>query len=150
MLLLVSVPLVDVVLLAATALDLSQGATATFAHGLAAAYIGFSVAFGHVTISWLDSVFSQKFAGAEPPPDAPSYGWLLLRSEIIWWLRCLLAVIVTQTLVFLSIYLVNDPTRTEELELWLKLPLITLSLWFLFGPLWVLIFNWSKQGEVGE
>ena len=42
----VGVPLLDLVLLAATVLDLRAGSTATFVHGLAAAYIGFSVAFG--------------------------------------------------------------------------------------------------------
>ncbi|WP_407342151.1 hypothetical protein [Pengzhenrongella phosphoraccumulans] len=52
--LLVGVPLVDLVLLAATVLDLRAGSTATFVHGLAAAYIGFSVAFGHSTIRWAD------------------------------------------------------------------------------------------------
>ena len=50
--LLLCVPLIDVVLLAATVLDLQRGASASFAHGLAAAYIGFTVAFGGVTIQW--------------------------------------------------------------------------------------------------
>ncbi len=52
--LLAAVPLVDLVLLVATVVDLSNGATADFTHGLAAAYIGFSVAFGHSIIRWAD------------------------------------------------------------------------------------------------
>lgn len=48
--LLVSVPLVDLVLLGATVIDLRSGTTATIAHGLVAAYIGFAVAFGGATI----------------------------------------------------------------------------------------------------
>ena len=46
MLLLLCVPLIDIALLVLTALDLRNGATATFAHGLALAYIAFTVAFG--------------------------------------------------------------------------------------------------------
>ncbi|MCA9233790.1 MAG: hypothetical protein KDA57_24350, partial [Planctomycetales bacterium] len=37
---LLCLPLVDVLLLLFTAMDLRRGATATFAHGLAAAYVG--------------------------------------------------------------------------------------------------------------
>ncbi len=46
--LLIAVPFVDLVLLAATVIDLRGGATAGVAHGLAAVYIGVSVAFGRV------------------------------------------------------------------------------------------------------
>ena len=81
--LLVSVPLIDVVLLAATTVDLSRGAVATFAHGLAAAYIGFSVAFGGITVRWADSWFAYKFSSGSPPVSAPTHGWKLLRYELI-------------------------------------------------------------------
>ncbi|HEX2897467.1 MAG TPA: hypothetical protein VHP63_05385, partial [candidate division Zixibacteria bacterium] len=58
--LLASVPLIDLVLLVASVLDLRNGAVATFAHGLAAAYIGFTVAFGKLTIAWADKWFAHK------------------------------------------------------------------------------------------
>ena len=61
-------PVVDLVLLTATVIDLSRGATADFAHGLAAAYIGFSVAFGHSMIRWADARFAHRFAGGPRPP----------------------------------------------------------------------------------
>ncbi|RQX50832.1 hypothetical protein DLJ57_10885, partial [Micromonospora chalcea] len=60
--LLIAVPVVDLVLLAATMIDLRRGATATFAHGLAAAYLGFSVAFGHRMVRWADERFAHRFA----------------------------------------------------------------------------------------
>ena len=69
--LLASVPLVDLVLLIATVIDLSGGATAGFKHGLAAAYIGFSVAFGHSVIRWADQRFAHRFAGGPPPWRPP-------------------------------------------------------------------------------
>jgi hypothetical protein len=74
--LLVSVPLIDVVLLIATIVDLQQNsATANFAHGLAAAYIGFTVAFGRMTIQWADNWFAYKFASGPRPKELPSGGW---------------------------------------------------------------------------
>jgi hypothetical protein len=144
---LVSVPLIDVVLLAATTVDLGRGVVATFAHGLAAAYVGFSVAFGGVSISWADSWFAHKFSDGAPPASAPTHGWKLVRYELIWWLRCVLAVVVTQFLVFLAVAYIDDPQKSEELELWFKLPLITVVLWFIFGPLWVLLFRQSPPEE---
>src|SRR5262245_37285979 len=72
--LLAAVPLVDLVLLAATVVDLQRGATAGFAHGLAAAYIGFSVAFGPSMIRWADERFAHRFAGGAPPWRPPRGG----------------------------------------------------------------------------
>lgn len=72
--LLICAPLVDVVLLVATALDLRGGGEANFTHGLAAAYIGFSVAFGHSLISWADARFAYRFAGGPAPVAPPEYG----------------------------------------------------------------------------
>jgi hypothetical protein len=51
------------ILLAATVVDLRSESVATFAHGLAAAYLGFSIAFGGVTIEWADGVFARRFTG---------------------------------------------------------------------------------------
>ena len=52
--LLIAAPAADLVLLSVTAFDLGRGGHATFAHGLAAAYLGFSVAYGHRLIAWAD------------------------------------------------------------------------------------------------
>jgi hypothetical protein len=60
-------PVVDVVLLATTALVLHRGGTAGGAHGLAAVYLGFSVAFGHAMIRWADVRFAHRWAGGPPP-----------------------------------------------------------------------------------
>jgi hypothetical protein len=47
--LLAGAPVLDLLLLVASVLDLRSGSTAGVAHGLAAVYIGFSVAFGSPT-----------------------------------------------------------------------------------------------------
>ena len=147
--LLCSIPLIDMVLLAATVVDLRSGSVATFAHGLAAAYLGFTIAFGRVTVDWADGAFARRFSGGIAATKPPSYGLDLLVFELMWFGRCMLAVVVTILLSYLAIVVVDDAAKTEAFELWTKLPLITAGLWFLFGPLWSLLFYWSpKTGEL--
>ena len=144
-LLLYSIPMIDLILLAATVVDLRAGSVATFAHGLAAAYLGFTLAFGRVTINWADGTFARLFAGGPATVKPPSHGLELLLYELKWFGRCLLAVSVTILLSYLAIVLVNDPSRTEAFEIWMRIPLITASLWFVFGPLWSLVFCWFPK-----
>lgn len=65
--LLIAAPVLDVVLLALVAVDLVRGGTASWQHGLAAIYIGFSVAFGHQVIAWADVRCAHRFASGPPP-----------------------------------------------------------------------------------
>ncbi len=145
--LLYSIPIIDLILLAATVVDLRAGSVATFAHGLAAAYLGFTIAFGRITIEWADGVFARRFADGPPAVKPPGHGWELLLYELKWFGRCLLAVSVTILLSYLAILLVDDPSRTEAFELWMQLPLITASFWFVFGPLWSLLFCWFPRRD---
>ncbi|PCI78630.1 MAG: hypothetical protein COB20_06400 [SAR86 cluster bacterium] len=143
--LLYSIPIIDLILLVATVVDLRAGSVATFAHGLAAAYLGFTIAFGRVTIDWADGAFARRFAGGAAAAKPPSHGLELLLFELKWFGRCLIAVAVTIILTYLAIVLVNDPLKTEAFEIWMQLPLVTAGLWFLFGPLWSLVFCWSSK-----
>jgi hypothetical protein len=137
--LLVSVPLLDVVLLTATVIDLRGGATAGFTHGLAAAYLGYSVAFGHTWVKWADERFAHRFAGGPPPKGRPKYAPERTRHEwrefgkaaIAWAIGCgvLLAMIVV----------VGDPDRTRALLGWavrLSMILAIWSLWPITHTLW--------------
>lgn len=142
--LLICVPLIDLVLLTASVIDLQNGSTATFAHGLAAAYIGFTVAFGNATISWADRRFAYHFAGGDPLEKPPSHGRALPFYELKWWGRCAVAVFITICLSYAAILFIDDRVKTEALELWLILPLGTLALWFVFGPLWSLLFTGGR------
>lgn len=65
--LLVLAPVLDLVLLVATALHLRSGAEPGPAHALAAIYLGFSVAYGHAMIRWADVRFAHRFAGGPAP-----------------------------------------------------------------------------------
>ncbi|MET4922798.1 hypothetical protein P3L51_10635 [Streptomyces sp. PSRA5] len=67
-------PLLEVLLLVVTAIDLKNGAEPDWKHGLAAVYIGFSVALGPELIKWADARFAHRFAGGPPPVRPPKYG----------------------------------------------------------------------------
>jgi hypothetical protein len=106
--LLICVPLVDAVLLAASVLDLRGGAEATTAHGLAAIYIGVSVAFGGQMIRWADQRFAHRFAGGPSPVWPPKTGREHAAYERRQWLRHLLAYVVAATVMGLFALLVGD------------------------------------------
>ncbi|MEU8228072.1 hypothetical protein AB0C12_00560 [Actinoplanes sp. NPDC048967] len=113
--LLVAVPLVDVVLLAATAVDLRRGGEAGFEHGLAAVYIGVSLAFGHQLTSWADQRFAHRFAGGPAPVRPPRTGRAHAARERRQWLRHLLAFAVAATVLAVLTLIVGDLSRTVPL-----------------------------------
>ncbi len=65
--LLLCTPIVDFILLIATVYDLTNGAIASTMHGIAAIYIGVSIAFGHQMIKWADAHFNYRFGDGEKP-----------------------------------------------------------------------------------
>jgi hypothetical protein len=76
--LLVLTPVVDLVLLLAAGADLRGGGDASLPHALAAAYLGFSLAYGHRMIRWADVRFAHRFAGG--PAPRPLYGAAYARA----------------------------------------------------------------------
>ena len=146
--LLLALPAIDLVLLGFTALDLGSGTPASFAHGLAAAYVGFTVAFGGIAVSWADQRFAHRFTGAPPPTQAPKLGWPALRYELLLWARCLAAVAITLVLIVALIAFVNDESATAALHVWFRISIGCVILWFLFGPLWTLLFSsWRRERD---
>ncbi len=67
-------PLLEVVLLVATAVDLRSGAEPSWRHGLAALYIGYTAGHGHRTVKWPDGHAAHRFGGAPRPAGPPRYG----------------------------------------------------------------------------
>lgn len=135
------VPLVDVVLVALVTVDLARGAEPSQAHALAAVYLGFTVAFGHSTISWADAWFRYRFSDG-PRPNKPAKG---SRAEVLalWreWLRVLLGsgIACGLLLVMLAIEGSIIPQSAGEaaqhpywgMMSWLG---IVTAIWFLAGP----------------
>jgi len=144
--LLLSLPGVDLLLLLFTALDLRSGTAATFAHGLATAYVGFTVAFGGVLVGWADQRFAHRFAGGPPPVASPTRGWPAVRYELGLWLRCIVAWVITIVLLIGLIAYVDDEAQTRELESWFRIAFGSTFLWFVFGPLWRLVFFRREEG----
>jgi hypothetical protein len=137
--LLVCVPLLDVILLAAAVADMRGGATADFRHGLAAAYLAYSIVFGHRTIRWADARFHHRFAAGPPPWKPPAAGTARTRYEWGFWFRIVLAYGIACVILLGLIWVVNDPSRTKALVDFmlsmLKIPLIAL-LWPVSYTLW--------------
>ncbi len=141
--LLLSLPLIDLALLGFTVLDLRRGAVATFAHGLAAAYVGFTVAFGHIAVRWADAHFAHRFAGGPPLPKAPTLGWAAVQYDLVLWVRCIAACLLTVGLVEVLRSLVGESQTIALLE-WQKYAFGCVFFWFLFGPLWALATAWRR------
>lgn len=140
--LLLGVPVLDLVLVIASLLDVAQGGTPGTSHGLAGLYLGFTVAFGHRTIAWADAHFAHRFAGGPPPPKPPKHGRAAVVREWQDWGRLMLAwaigiaVMAATTLVAGA----DVPAVTEwsEHPMWhwaLRIAPVAL-IWFVVGPLW--------------
>lgn len=142
--LLLGLPLIDGLLLLFTALDLRAGAAATFAHGLAAAYVGFTVAFGALAVRWADAHFAHRFAAGPAPVKAPSSGWPAVRYELGLWARCIVACFITVTLVEALVLFIGRGEAAAPLLEWHKHAFGCVVLWFVFGPLWTLITAWRR------
>ncbi|MEU9334456.1 hypothetical protein AB0D49_15045 [Streptomyces sp. NPDC048290] len=108
-------PLLEVVLFVVTAIDLRSGAEPSWTHGLAAIYIGFTVAYGHYTITWLDGHAAHRFGGAPRPPGPPRYGLARAAHEGRLWLRTVVAAAVACALLQAAIWYVGDGGDTSSL-----------------------------------
>lgn len=113
------VPLVDLLLLIATVIHLRSGAEADATHGLAALYLGFSLAFGHGLIRWADRQFAWRFAGGPRPPKVVRYGAEQVRYEWREFFRLALACGISAALLLGGIVLVGDAERATPLVGWL-------------------------------
>jgi hypothetical protein len=127
-----------------TATDLRRGTTATFAPGLAAAYIGFTVAFGGLAVKWADAHFSPRFAAGPAPGSSPSRGWALVRYDFKLWGRCIAACLITIALVEALSGFVGNSEATSALLAWHQHAFGCIVLWFLFGPAWSLATAWRR------
>ncbi|WP_282785395.1 MULTISPECIES: hypothetical protein [unclassified Nocardia] len=133
---LLGIPLLDVVLVVATAIDLHRGAVADATHGLAGVYLGFSVAFGPTLVRWADARFAHRFAGGPPPVRAPKSG--PARRRYLWqeWLRVVNAATISSATLGLLVLFIASPEQDQTLIWWIGRVWVVAGLWFVFGPLW--------------
>ncbi|TFD72842.1 hypothetical protein [Cryobacterium fucosi] len=112
--LLVAVPLVDLILLVASILDLRAGGVATVAHSLAAIYLGVSVGFGHRIITWADARFAHRFANGPVPTPKPRFGQSRAIYERRGWYHHLLAWGLGVGPMMLAVWWIGEPSRTAQ------------------------------------
>ena len=112
-------PAIDLVLLAVTATDLYNGATATTVHAISAIYLGASIAFGKSMIQWADEKFLYYIQKKGTKPVRKT-GMKYARHSMKGTLQHLLAYIIGGGLLFALIYFIDDPSRSEVLWSTLK------------------------------
>jgi hypothetical protein len=133
---LLGVPLVDAVLLVVTGADLARGTEADGTHGLAAVYLGFSVAFGPTLVRDADRRFARRYGAAVPAPRPQRDK---LAHELRLWARALLASAIAAGALGALILVAGDPEQTRALweggGWFVQLAVISV-IWFLAGPVW--------------
>lgn len=128
-------PAIDLVLLIATAAHLRTGVDATWQHGLAALYIGFSIAYGHRLIRWADIRFARRFADGPAPVKLTGLDY----TRACWHdvARTALAAAISASILLALIWWVGDETRTEALQSWFG----TLGIIFAVELLWAISYT---------
>ncbi|GAA1328291.1 hypothetical protein [Actinocatenispora thailandica] len=131
--LLAAVPVLDLVLLAATMADLlARHAVAGPQHGLAAVYLGSTVVFGAGMVRWADRWFAHKFAGGPRPPRPPKSGPARVRYEWREWGKAVLAAAISAALLGLMALALGDPHRSAALLSWLPRIGVVLAIWLIW------------------
>lgn len=131
--LLLLTPIVDMILLITTVIDLRGGAEASSLHGLAAVYIGISLSFGPKMIRWADERFAHRFANGPSPLKPPKYGRKNARHERKGWYAHLRAWIIGSLLLYFMTVLIGDSNRTMSLISIIKTWGIILFIDFLYS-----------------
>ncbi|MFG2169894.1 hypothetical protein ACGFMO_00700 [Streptomyces niveus] len=111
-------PLLEILLLVVTAIDLKNGAEPDWKHGLAAVYIGFSVALGPELIKWADGRFAHRFAGGPPPVRPPKYGKARMVHEWKTAARWIVASAIAMGLLQAAIWYVGSDGEIGSLQMW--------------------------------
>ena len=148
-LLLLTVPLVDLVLLVASVADLRDGGQAGLAHGLAAAYLGFTVAFGHDMVRWADVRFAHRFAGGPPPERRKLYGRERTRYEWRAWGKGMLGWAVACGLLLAGVAFVGDLDRSAALLEWAGRLTFVMVIWLVFWPVAYTVFPTRAPQDAG-
>jgi hypothetical protein len=138
-------PVIDLMLLIITGIDLYLGATATQAHAIAGVYIGVSIAFGKSMIQWADERF-QCYVTKQGAKPAKRFGIVHAKHYMKGWLRHVIAYLIGAGLLAAMIYLINDPTRTEALSGMIKIWSIVLSIDLIIT---ISYFIWPKKAKNG-
>ncbi|WP_367131362.1 MULTISPECIES: hypothetical protein [Streptomyces] len=137
-------PVLELVLLIATAIDLKNGAQADWKHGLAAVYIGYSVGLGHATIKWVDARFAHRFGGGPPPVKPPKYGTARTVHEWKTAARWILSCAVALGLLQAAVWYVGDGGDISSLRAWQTKMLLVAGINLVIATSYTI---WPKQAK---
>ncbi|MCC2336107.1 hypothetical protein [Cellulomonas wangsupingiae] len=143
-------PLIEVVLLVATVTDLLRGAEATWTHGLAALYLGFTVAFGRYTVHKVDGWVAWRLFDGPRPPRVPSGGRAKVVHEWKLWLRVLLAWAVAVAVLGVLLLIADDPAQRQVLLGWAGRATLVMGIWFLAGPVWQVFADSAGEDDAPD
>jgi len=116
---LLATPIIDLLLVIFTIVDINRGSEITIFHGLAAVYIGVTIAFGHSMIKWMDAHFSYRYAGGQKP--VKKFGRAHTKQEITGWLRHLGAFMIGVTLLYImTMFIPKEDTHAliRLIQIW--------------------------------
>jgi hypothetical protein len=145
--LLAAVPLLDVVLLAAVVVDLLHGAKAGNIHGIAAFYLGASLAFGPALVRWGDMRFAHRFAGGPPPSKLPKHGPEKLKAMWSEWLKVVLGAAISCAVLLFLILVIATPAQANELWKWMPRAGLITGIWLLAGPVYELFAGLGQRQD---
>ena len=138
-------PLLELALLIVTAIDLKNGATADWKHGLAALYIGYTVAYGHYTIKWADGHFAHRFAGG--PPPVKHYGMQRFVHALKLWVRTVVMAGVAAALLQGAIWYVGQDGDVSSLRHWQAM---SLRVVVIHAVIALTYLTWQKKDPKGR
>lgn len=143
--LLVSVPLIDLLLVSVSIADVAGGSPPEAVHGLAAVYLGFTVAFGHSIVRWADARAAYHLGGGPKPVKPPKDGLAGLVHETKELGKAAVAaaialgVIATMSTVAGTGLMAPAQWPGDPLWVWALRVAVVLGAWVVFGPVWVLL-----------
>lgn len=153
--LLLSVPLIDLLLVTVSIADVAGGSPPEAVHGLAAVYLGFTVAFGHSIVSWADVRAAHWFGDGPAPVKPPKDGLAGLVHEMRELGKALIAAVIALGVISTLSVVAGDgllpPAQWPDDPLWtwaLRVAIV-LGAWVVFGPVWVLLGLGSDAKDAG-
>lgn len=105
-------PVIDLALLVLTAIDLRNGQVASVVHGIAAIYIGVSVAYGKTMIEWADEKFHHWILKQSKEKEK-LFGKAKGIHELKMWIRHIIAYGMGSALLYGMIQYIGDSGNTD-------------------------------------
>lgn len=112
--LLAMTPVVDLLLLIVTSIDIYRGAPATIAHGIAPIYLAVSIVYGKSMIRWADERFVYYVKRQGPKPRR-RIGMEYAKHSMKESLKHVLAFMIGGAMLLGMIAYIGDADKTEEL-----------------------------------